>query len=125
MKPTPKLSPAATEILGALTEFRDGVRSGEPIEKIFTVRTVELDLRPREYGAGDVKRIRKQLKLSQDLFARFLGVDVNTLRSWEHGRKKPSPIACRFMDEIGHSPDHWSERLREVIVAKRGDVVTS
>jgi hypothetical protein len=32
MKRTPKLSPAAGEILGALTEFRDELRGKEPIE---------------------------------------------------------------------------------------------
>jgi hypothetical protein len=28
----------------------------------------------------------------------------------------PSAMACRFMDEIRRSPDHWRKRLRQVTV---------
>jgi len=102
-KSTPVFSAAGAEIIGALTELRDTLRAKIPLDQKFTVRTVELDLRPREYSAEDVKRTRQILNVSQAIFARFLGVDVKTVRSWEQGLKQPSPIACRFMDEIAFS----------------------
>ncbi len=117
-KRTPTFSPAGAEIIGALTEFRDALRAKVPLEQKFTVRTVELDLRPRAYRAEDVRRTRRILNVSQALFARFLGVDVKTVRSWEQGLKQPSPIACRFMDEIASTPEHWHERLRQMITRK-------
>jgi putative transcriptional regulator len=120
-KSTPVFSAAGAEIIGALTELRDTLRAKIPLDQKFTVRTVELDLRPREYSAEDVKRTRQILNVSQAIFARFLGVDVKTVRSWEQGLKQPSPIACRFMDEIVFSPDHWHERLRQVITRKDPD----
>ena len=111
-------SPAGAEIIGALSEFRDAVKAKTPIDQKFTVRTVELDLQPRPYGAEDVKKTREILSVSQALFAMFLGVDVRTVSSWEQGLKQPSPIACRFMDEIAHSPAHWRKRLRQAITRK-------
>lgn len=124
-KPPSDLSAADLEIIGGLTDFRDALRDKSPIEKQFTVRTVELTLRTREYDAHEVQRTRKLLKLSQPLFAQLLGVSVNTVRSWEHGLKPPSPIACRFLDEINISPDHWRERLRQIFHAKGAEVLGS
>lgn len=109
---------AGSEIIGALTEIRDALRSGAPIEKMLTVRTVELDLRPHPYGREDVKRVRKLINASQPLFAMLLGVDVDTVRSWEQGKRDPSPMACRFMDEIVIDPDRWRNRLRNAVTSK-------
>ena len=45
------------------------------------------------------------------VLAGFLGVNVNTVRSWEQGLRQPSPIARRFLDEIEMSPSHFRGRL--------------
>ena len=37
----------------------------------------------------DVLSIRKEYGLSQDKFAKLLGISVATLRNWEQGRRKP------------------------------------
>ncbi len=37
----------------------------------------------------DIQSIRKKYGLSQDKFARLLGISVATLRNWEQGRRKP------------------------------------
>ena len=37
----------------------------------------------------DVQSIRKKYGLSQDKFAKLLGISVGTLRNWEQGRRKP------------------------------------
>ena len=49
------------------------------------LRTTTVDL-PR---AVEVPAIRKELGLSQDQFARLMGVSVATLRNWEQGRREP------------------------------------
>ncbi|AGA26027.1 helix-turn-helix domain-containing protein [Singulisphaera acidiphila] len=118
MKKEADFSAADLEIIGALSDFSDAIASGEPIEEKFTIRTVELKLQPRSYNPEDVKKTRALLKASQPLFAKFLGVDVKTIRSWEQGLRAPSPMACRFMDEINLSPEHWGERLLNVISTK-------
>jgi putative transcriptional regulator len=108
-----QLSPAGAKIVAAFEEAVAAMRSGEPLEKRFTVRTYHVDFTPRAYGPEDVRRVRDLLGMSQAVFARFLGVDANTVRSWEQGNRPPSPIARRFMDEIEADPEHWRRRNLE------------
>ncbi len=105
------MSPAGAKIVGAFEEAIALMRTGEPLERHFTVRTYKAEFTPREYGPDDVRRVRGLLGMSQVLFARFLGVDANTVRSWEQGTRPPSPIARRFMDEIEGDPEHWRQRI--------------
>jgi putative transcriptional regulator len=100
------------DILEALAEFTDAL---EVLQRL-TCRQVKLNLEPSPYSPQLVKGTRKVLGVSQPLFARFLGVSAKTVRSWEQGINIPSPMACRFMDEIRHAPSHWAARLREVAV---------
>jgi len=113
-----QVTPAGAKILGALNEFRDALNEGGKLEDQFTVRTVELDLHATTYQASDVKDARRILGLSQPLFAKFLGVNLSTVRSWEHGINTPSPLATRFLDEIRTSPRHWKARLKQMITDK-------
>ena len=41
----------------------------------------------------DVQQVRQTFNLSQDTFAKFMGVSVGTLRNWEQGRRHPSGAA--------------------------------
>ncbi len=115
-----ELTRNGAEIVGALTEFLDVLKEGgsEAVARRYTVRTVELNLEPRNYTSQDVKKVRSILGLSQPLFARFLGVTVNAVRNWENGGQTPSKLACRFLDEINHNPELFKERIRDAIVSK-------
>jgi DNA-binding transcriptional regulator YiaG len=97
--------------VGAFQEAIALMRTGAPLERHFTVRTYKADFTPRDYGPDDVRRVRGLLGMSQVLFAGFLGVDANTVRSWEQGTRPPSSIARRFMDEIEGDPEHWRQRI--------------
>lgn len=112
------LSPKGAKIVAALSEFRDTLKTGVRVEDRFTVRTVELDLVPHDYAPEEVKQVRDLLGLSQPLFARFLGVGVKTIRSWEQGGRTLSPMAARFLDEIKTNPDYWRGRFRQMISTK-------
>jgi len=111
-----KLSPAGSKIVSAFNEAIDAMRSGEPLEKRFSVRTYKLTFGNLGYGPADVRRVRALLGMSQAFFARFLGVDPNTIRSWEQGRRPPSPIARRFMGEIEENPAYWQQRVARSVV---------
>lgn len=118
---TGKLSPAGAKIVSAFEEAIALMRSGEPLERHFTVRTYKANFTPRDYEPDDVRRVRGLLGMSQVLFARFLGVDANTVRAWEQGTRPPSPIARRFMDEIENDPEHWRERMVQEAVGVETD----
>ena len=60
---------------------------------------------PCKWKSGDIKKLRKQLQLSQSLFAEVLGVSLASVVSWENERSTPSPLACRMFDILSHYPD--------------------
>ena len=48
----------------------------------------------------DIRELRKQLGLSQDKLAALLGVAPYTVRRWESGKSKPSPLALEKLEQI-------------------------
>ena len=87
------------------------MQPGEPLPGRLTVRTDPAEFVSRADGPWDVRRVRGLLSMSRVVFARFLGVDPNKLRSWEQGRRPPSSIARRFMGEIEADPDYSRHRV--------------
>ena len=79
--------------------------------KRLTIHTYRTPALPRVYQPADVKRVRELLRASQAVLAEFLGVNVNTVRSWEQGKRQPQPIACRFLSEIEAGPEYWRKRI--------------
>jgi DNA-binding XRE family transcriptional regulator len=108
-----ELSPAGAKIVSAFQEAIDVMPSDEPLPGRLTVRTYQGEFVRPAYGPEDVRRVRDLLKMSQVVFARFLGVDPNTIRSWEQGTRPPSSIARRFMGEIEADPDYWRRRVAQ------------
>jgi len=53
----------------------------------------------------DVRAIREQYKLSQDKFARLLGISVATLRNWEQKRRKPEGAARVLLCVAARHPE--------------------
>ena len=98
------------EIVDGLRDLADALKSDEPLGPRFTVRTYKITP-PPEYRGEGVRRVRELLGMSQAAFAAFLGADPSTVRSWEHGLRPPSPLACRMLSEIEAAPTHWRERL--------------
>jgi putative transcriptional regulator len=114
-KASEKLSPAGAKIVAAFEEAIEVMRLGKPLEKRFTIRTYRADFAPRDFGPDDIRRVRGLLGMSQAVFARFLGVDANTVRSWEQGTRSPSPIARRFLSEIEADPGYWQRRVAQSV----------
>lgn len=100
----PAKESAGQEIARELRELVDYIKSGaDPAERYTTYR-VKMTIEVVPYGGDDVKRVRDLLKLSQPVFAAILGIDVGTVQSWEQGRREPSGMARRFLEEIEASP---------------------
>ncbi len=52
----------------------------------------------------DVSAIRARTGLSQEAFARRIGVSVGTLRNWEQGRRKPDGPAKVLLSLLERDP---------------------
>jgi transcriptional regulator with XRE-family HTH domain len=52
-------------------------------------------------AAERVQKLRKALDLSQEAFARLLGVAVQTVNRWENGVAAPSGLADSLLESLG------------------------
>ncbi|MGO9914599.1 MAG: helix-turn-helix domain-containing protein [Isosphaeraceae bacterium] len=102
---------AGTKIVAAIEDATKILRTEGLQSKRLTIRTYKVPPAPHVCRPGDVKRVREPLGASQAVLARFLGVNVNTVRSWEQGKRLPQPIACRFLSEIKSNPAYWRKRI--------------
>jgi putative transcriptional regulator len=76
-----------------------------------TLRTRSLTLprHPVPLQPKDVAAIRRQLNVSQSVFAALLNVPKVTAISWEKGRRKPTGAALRLLDLIRKKPNILQE----------------
>ena len=58
-----------------------------------------------DFDNPDVKEIRMQYGLSQDKFAKMLGISASTLRNWEQGRRKPEGPARILLTIAAKHPE--------------------
>jgi putative transcriptional regulator len=61
------------------------------------LRTTELPTPPKTVSPKEIQRIRKSLNASQEVFASFLNVSANAVRSWEQGTRKPQQAALKLL----------------------------
>ncbi|HPB41359.1 MAG TPA: helix-turn-helix domain-containing protein [Sphaerochaeta sp.] len=64
-----------------------------------TVKQVE------SFSSEDIKQIRKQVGLSQAVFASSLGVSKKTVEAWERGRNTPAGPSRRLLQLIRDNPE--------------------
>jgi len=70
-----------------------------------TVGNICTIIRPKAEGISlmdkeAIRELRRKLGLSQEGLARKLGVSVLTVRRWEKGSSKPSPLALTKLEEV-------------------------
>jgi putative transcriptional regulator len=106
-----KLSARGARIVKALEQFADDLEAGVPIASKYTVRQVRVLPRPRPFTPARVRAVRERVGASQEVFAQLLAVSPMTVRSWEQGVRRPSAMACRFLEEIELAPGHFRGRI--------------
>ena len=112
------VSPLIAEACAGIDELLEAAEAGESLEGLCTIRTRKLELKPREYGPKEVRAVRRKLKASQALLARFMGVNTQTVSSWEQGRRKVPPMARRYLDDLVDIPALWATRTGGAVKAK-------
>jgi putative transcriptional regulator len=61
------------------------------------LRVTHIPTRPKQISAKEVRRIRRALNASQTLFATYLNVSPNAVRSWEQGTRRPRQAALKLL----------------------------
>lgn len=57
------------------------------------------------FNKAEIKAIRNNLKMTQVVFAKFLGVSPKTVEAWEGGRNMPDGPARRILSMLKQDPD--------------------
>ena len=68
-------------------------------------------LRGRIASGDDIVALRRFTNLTQDQFARALGISVHTLRNWEQGRRMPEGPALALLRIAARHPRVLRENL--------------
>ena len=71
------------------------------------LRTTKLNVAPvcQTMSADDIKGIRKELGMTQGVFATVIGVSKKTVESWESGRYTPDGSSRRLISILRLDPD--------------------
>ncbi len=77
--------------------------------------------RTRPEWADAVRRLRERMGLSQEGFARTLGLSVSEVRRWDQGARAPGPERAIQLGRMAGSPDCWV--LWEIAGITKSDVV--
>jgi DNA-binding transcriptional regulator YiaG len=101
-------------LVAEFSQLRDALRAKEPIEQRFTVKTVELDLKPKAFDAEAVRVLRLSLGVSQAVFAHLLDVSVDLVCAWEQGNRRPSGPVCRLLEMMELDPAYWLETVNRI-----------
>lgn len=80
------------ELKEALQDVID-YRAGKPVN----LRVTRIPELPKEISPKEVRRIRESLDVSQTLFAMYLNVSPNAVRSWEQGTRRPRQAALKLL----------------------------
>ena len=80
-------------------DMREALRDAAAYERGETInlRVTPIPSRPRQLSAKEVRRIRQTLNASQALFATYLNVSPNAVRSWEQGTRRPRQAALKLL----------------------------
>ena len=99
----------------------DSIKTGleEAIEfskgNLKNVKVNHITISPlRKYNREDIKLMRTGKGMTQNIFAKALGVSVKTIEAWESGTSQPSGTASRLLELLERDSEIFE---RHTIVA--------
>jgi len=72
--------------------------------EVANLRITRVPARPRQIAPREIRRIRQALNASQPLFANYLNVSPNAVRSWEQGTRRPRQAALKLLTIARKNP---------------------
>ena len=70
-----------------------------------------VDIPKVQFTSDQIIAIRKQMNLSQTVFAKVLNVSASSIRQWEQGKRKPSGSTKILLELLEKSPHLLDYRL--------------
>jgi putative transcriptional regulator len=88
-----------TEMIGSMREALAHAQGR------LTLKTTKVPRRTHTMSPAAIARIRRRLKASTPVFAAYLNVTPDTVRSWEKNRRQPSGPALRLLQIAQLKPE--------------------
>lgn len=91
---------------------QDMMNSGVKVS--FTKKELDslgVDIPKVEFTTDQIIAIRKQMNLSQTVFAKVLNVSASSIRQWEQGKRKPSGSTKILLELLEKTPHLLDYRL--------------
>jgi len=95
------------ELTASLREGGELLRGERPPARSFQIQPV------------DVRKIRENLRLSQQQFAALMGISINTLQNWEQGRRQPRGAAQVLLRVAEQSPQTVLKVARAMLTSPK------
>lgn len=93
------------EEMGVFEQLRAGLEDSIAWSKgQITLKTTTLPAPPPRADAKRVLQLRRQLNMSQAVFAATINVSRKTVQSWEQGTRSPSDAALRLLQVMALQP---------------------
>ena len=95
------------------TTVQDMLNAGLKVS--FTKKELDslgVEIPKREISAQEIKNIRKNIKVSQSVFAKLLNVSISSIRQWEQGNRKPSGSTVILLELLQKNPELLNYRLK-------------
>ena len=112
-QPGKRIGPELVRRMKEFTEQLATVDGLDELSSVVTVRVPKRNLTPPTFTGTEVQAIRKALKVSQPIFAEFLGVSTAAVRDWEQDINQASGLLCRILVEMQRNPKHWFAQFRQ------------
>jgi putative transcriptional regulator len=87
-------------------ELRDSLRDALAYEhgEAVNLRVSEIPAAPKKITPQEIRQIREALNASQTVFAVYLNVSPNAVRSWEQGTRRPQHAALKLLAIAKRNP---------------------
>src|ERR1700758_1285290 len=92
--------------VNAFDDLRKSLQDALAFERgqVIDLRVSELPPRPKQFRPKDIRELRRALNASQFLFAFYLNVSPNTVRSWEQGTRRPRGADLKLLTIAKRNP---------------------
>ena len=91
------MSKAYNMVSASLNEIIDNLETSNGSNLKQTVLTIDVNT-VRTFTPSEIKSIRLENNLTQNLLAKFLCVSKKTVEAWESGKNKPNGPSSRLLD---------------------------
>lgn len=75
---------------------------------------------PPSYSPDEIRNVRKELGVSQPLFAGMLNVSGSTVRAWEQGQRQPDGATLRLLEVAQRHPEALLRNMKSTTNSRAG-----